>query len=194
MARGKELQLPKWKLLQCDTVCYSATLSVTLRHSLLQCDTVCYTATLSVTLRHSLLQCDTVCYSATLSVTPEKNHATKVMENQFIPSVNCRNKEVYLKFREYINATVKRDYSKMWIPELLHLAGVGVWEKLWFRRRNKLPWHWIEYIFRFIFSKFHNDKEIQNINMIVSWRSVSEVTTTHVLVIFSLQNFRIKIF
>jgi hypothetical protein len=42
----------------------------------------------------------------------------KVTENQVSPSVNCRNKEVYLRFREYINARVKHYYSKMWIPEI----------------------------------------------------------------------------
>jgi hypothetical protein len=118
----------------------------------------------------------------------------KVTENQVSPSVNCRNEDVYLRFREYINATVKHYYSKMWIPELLRLAEVGVWQKLWFRRRNKLPWRWIEYILTFIFSKFHNNKANQNINMIVKWRGVLDVTTTQVLVIFSLLNFRIKIF
>lgn len=42
----------------------------------------------------------------------------KVTENQVSSSVNCINKEVHLRFHEYINATVKYYYSKMWIPEI----------------------------------------------------------------------------
>jgi len=43
----------------------------------------------------------------------------KVTENQFSPSVICRNKEVYLGFREYTNAAVKYCYYIMGIPETI---------------------------------------------------------------------------
>lgn len=61
------------------------------------------------------LHCDTVCFTHTHT----HKKLPKVTENQVSPSVICRNKEVYLRFREYTNLAVKHGYYIMGIPEII---------------------------------------------------------------------------